>query len=152
MDHLADETTTIGPQTQTPNSVVDHRSVFLKKTVFGQTIETVCDSGASLPCLSSIVFDQLQRTGKLKLLTTESKLVAAKKLLITSRGTIRLPITIGHKHYKHDFHVLIDSEADCLVGLDFLRAHKSDRLFPKSCSAWIPRIMYHCMTVNSNTK
>ena len=57
--------------------------------------------------------------------------MAANKLPISSRGTVRLPITIGPKHYEHEFHVLIDSEADCLVGLDFLRTNKCDPLFSK---------------------
>ena len=127
----ADRTTTIGPPIQTLNSVVDHRSVFLKLTVFGKTIEAVCDSGASVSCLSSVVFDKLQELDKLKLLRTATKFVAANKLPITSRGTVRLPITIGPKHYQHEFHVLIDSEADCLVGLDFLRTNKCDPLFSK---------------------
>ena len=120
-----------GPQIQTINSVVDHRSVFLKLTVFGKAIVAVCDSGASVSCLSSIVFDDLQKLGKLKLLLTETKLVAANKLPITSRGTVRLPITIGPKHYENDFRVLINSEADCLVGVDFLRTNKCDPLFSK---------------------
>ena len=84
-----------------------------------------------MSCLSSNVFDMLQTFGKLKLLPTETKLVAPNKLPITSRGTVRLPINIGPKHYEHEFHVLIDSEADCLVGLDFLRTNKCDPLFSK---------------------
>ena len=61
----------------------------------------------------------------------EIKLVAANKLPITSRGIVGLPITIGPKHYEHEFHVLIDSEADCLVWIDFLRTNKLDLLFSK---------------------
>ena len=105
--------------------------MFLKLTVFGKTIEAVCDSGASVSCISSVVFDRLQKLGKLKLSPTETKLVAANKLPVSSRGTNRLPITIGPKHYEHEFQVLIDSEADCLVGLDFLRTNKCDPLFSK---------------------
>ena len=51
-------------QIQTLSSVVDHGSVFLKMTVFGdETIEAVCECGASLSCLSSKVFDKLQKLG-----------------------------------------------------------------------------------------
>ena len=39
------ETTRTGPQLPTLNSVVDHRSVFVKLAVFGENIEAVCDSG-----------------------------------------------------------------------------------------------------------
>ena len=100
-------------------------------TVFGKTIEAVCDSGARVSCLTSVVFDKLQKMGELKLLPPETNLVAANKQPITSRGTVRLPITIGPKHYEHESHVLIDSEADCLVGFDFLRTNKCDALFSK---------------------
>ena len=61
----------------------------------------------------------------------ETKHVAANKLPNLSSGTVCLPINIGPKHYEHEFHVLIDSEADCFVGLDFLRAHERDPLFAK---------------------
>ena len=111
--------------------MVDHRSVFLKLTVFGKTIETVTDRGASVSRFSSVVFDKLQKLDKLKLLPTETKLVAANKSPFTSKGTVSLPITIVSKHYEHDFHVLINSDADCPVGLDFLRTHKCDPLFSK---------------------
>ena len=111
--------------------MVVHRSVFLKLTVFGKAIEAVCDSGASVSCVSSVVFDKFQKLGKLKFLPTVTKLVAANKLPITSRGTVRLTITIGLKHYEHEFQVLIDSEADCFVGLNFLRTNKRDSLFSK---------------------
>ena len=57
--------------------------------------------------------------------------MAANKLPIISRGTVRQPITTGSKHYEHEFHVPIDLEADCLVGLAFLQTHKSDPLFSK---------------------
>ena len=33
---------------------------------------------------------------------------------------VRLPVVIGPKSYEHDFCVLDESEADCLIGLDFL--------------------------------
>ena len=111
--------------------MVDHRSVFLKLTVFGKTIETVTDSCASVSRFSSVVFDKLQKLDKLKLLPTETKLVAANKPPITSKGTVCLPITIGSRHYEHDFHVIINSDADCPVGLNFLRTHKCDPLFFK---------------------
>ena len=52
-------------------------------------------------------------------------------LPITSRGTVRLSVTIGPKQYDNEFHVLIDTEADCFVGFDFLRIHKCDLLFSK---------------------
>ena len=57
--------------------------------------------------------------------------MAVNRLPITSRGTVRLPITIGPKHYEHKFHALNDSEGDCFGRLDFLRTRKCKPLFSK---------------------
>ena len=81
--------------------------------------------------LNSVVFDKFQKLGILKLLPMETKLVAANKLPVTSRRTVRLPNTIGPEQYENEFHVLIDSEADCFKGRDFLKTHKCDPLFSK---------------------
>ena len=47
-DYSTDETTTIGPQIQTFNSLVDYRSLILRLTVFDKFVEAVCDSGTSV--------------------------------------------------------------------------------------------------------
>ena len=60
----ADKTTNRGPQIQTLNSVVDHRSVFVQLSIFDTVIEAVCDSGASVSCLSSEAFSRLTKTRK----------------------------------------------------------------------------------------
>ena len=48
---------------------------------------------------------------------------------IEVKGVVRLPVVIGPKSYEHDFCVLGKSEADCLLGLDFLETNKCDPLF-----------------------
>ena len=38
---------------------------------------------------------------------------------------------IARKMFDHTFHVLVKSESDCLVGVDFLEDHKCDPVFSK---------------------
>ena len=88
---------------QTLNSVIDHRSVFVQLSICGKIIEAVCDSGASVSCLSSNVFDQIKQLQKLKLEPTQDKLVAANKLPIQTRGKVLLLLKIGPKQFEHVF-------------------------------------------------
>ena len=111
--------------------MVDHRSVYVKIQLFNQTIEAVCDSGASVSCLSSEIFDSLRSQHKLQLVPSNTQLKAANQLPIECRGIVQLPVRIGSKLFNHAFHVLVKSEADCLIGLDFLEDHKCDPLFSK---------------------
>ena len=60
-----------------------------------------------------------------------TKIIGAKKQPIAKRDTVRLTFTIGPKEYVHEFHVLGESEADCLIGLHFPRANKCDPLISK---------------------
>ena len=125
----ADDTITMGPNFQTPDSMVDHRSVFVKLNIFDKTIETVCGSGAKLSCLSSDIFHKLRKLGQKKFLATETELVAVNKLAVTCKRTVRLPIIHVLKHYENELHVPINSEPDCFLGLTFLRTHMSDLWF-----------------------
>ena len=67
MGRRADNGTSKDPPTQTLNSVVDHRSVFVKLHIFDHPIKAVCDSEASVSCLSSETFDTLQTQRALQL-------------------------------------------------------------------------------------
>ena len=125
----ADKDTSIDPQAQALNSVVDHRSVYVKIQLFNQTIEAVCDSGASVSCLSSEIFDSLRSQHKLQLVPSNTQLKAANQLPIECRGIVQLPVRIGSKLFNHAFHVLVKS--DCLIGLEFLDDHKCDPMFSK---------------------
>ena len=106
--------------------MVDHRSVFVQLSVCGQIIEAVCDSGASVSCLSSTVFDKVKTNKKLKLEPSCGRLVAANKLPIKTLGTVSLELQLGQRWFMHVFHVLEQSEADCLIGLDFMKKHRCD--------------------------
>ena len=56
-----------GPQIETLNPVVDHRSVFIRIKIFDLRIEAICDIGASVSCLSSGIDDSLKLKHSLKL-------------------------------------------------------------------------------------
>ena len=115
----ADKNTPPGPQIETLNSVVDHRSVFIQIPFFDRIIEAICDSGASVSCLSSEIYDSLKLKPSLKLEPALRQVKAAQQLPIETRGVVRLPISLGGRKFEHIFHVLAKSEADCLIGLDF---------------------------------
>ena len=97
--------------------------------ICAKKIEAVCDCGASVSCLSPSIYDELKQTHKLDLKPCLRKLKAANGLPIEVKGVVRLPVVIGPKSYEHDFCVLDKSEADCLLGLDFLETNKCDPLF-----------------------
>ena len=91
--------------------------------------EIVCDCRASVSCLSPSIYNELKQTHKFDLKPCLRKLKAANGLPIEVKGVVRLPVVIGPKSYEHDFCVLDKSEADCLLGLDFLERNKCDPLF-----------------------
>ena len=89
-------------------------------------IEAVCDCGASVSCLCPLIYNELKLTHKLDLNAGLRKLRAANPIEV--RGVVRVYVVIGRKSYEHDFCVLDKSEADCLLGLDFLETKKRDPL------------------------
>ena len=82
-----------------------------------------------MSCLSSEIYDSLKLKHSLKLQPALRQLKAANQLPIETRGVVRLPISLGGRKFEHNFHVLAKSEADCLIGLDFLEDHQCDPLF-----------------------
>ena len=54
--------------------------------------------------------------------------MAANIQPIVTRGIVQQPLKIGPRRNEHAFHVLEQAEADCLLGLDFLKTHKCDPL------------------------
>ena len=102
--------------------MVDPRSVFNACQVCDKLIEALCDCGASVSCLSPVIFAEKQRD------STEQNLKAANGLTIGVKGIIRIPLTVWNKHYEHELHVLENTETDCLVGLVFLESNQCDPL------------------------
>ena len=97
--------------------------------LYEKKIEAVCDCGASVSCLSPSIYNELKQTHKFDLQPCLRKLKAANGSPLEVKGVVRLPVVIGPKSYEHDFCVLDKSEADCLLGLDFLETNKCDPLF-----------------------
>ena len=119
----ADKDTSPVPQVQTLNSVVDQWSVFIQIKISDRIIEAICDSGASVSCLSIEVYDFLKTKHSVKMGPSGTHLNAASQLPSETRGIVRLPVEIGGIKVEHKFHVLAKSEADCLTGLHFLEDH-----------------------------
>ena len=105
--------------------------MFTQIKIFDRIIEAICDSGASVSCLSSEINDSLKLKHSLKLEPASRQLKAANQLPIETRGFVRLPIILGGRKFEHNFHVLAKSEADCLIGLNFLEDHQCDPFFSK---------------------
>ena len=127
----ADKEITSDPQSQLLHAVVDHQSVIVKIQVMDRIIEAVCDSDTSVTFLSSSIFDSLQSRTPLKSSPSTTQPKAASQLHIEARDTVSFPVRKADKVFDHNFHVLVKSESDCLIGLDFLEEHKCDPLFSK---------------------
>ena len=102
--------------------------MFIQIKIFDCIIEAICDSEASVSWLSSEIYDSLKLKHSLKLEPALRQLEAANQLPNETRGVVRLPISLGRRKPDHNFHVLAKSEADCLIGLDFLEDHQCDAL------------------------
>ena len=62
---------------------------------------------------------------------SRTQLKAVNQLPIEARGIVRLPVKICGIKVEHTFHVSAESEADCLMGLNFFEDHQCDALIAK---------------------
>ena len=100
---------------------MDHRSLYVQISVLNKQVEAVCDSGASVSCLSEKLLNQINENHQAKIQPSTTRLSSAKNQMpIQIKGTVSVPIIIGPKTYEHTFYVLIEAASDCLLGLDFL--------------------------------
>ena len=118
-------------QTIILNSMVDPRAVFVACQVCDKLIEAVCDCGASVSCLSPFIFYDLRKTNGVQLIKCNKHLKAANGLPIGVKGIIRVPLTVGNKYYEHEFHVLENTETDCLLGTRFPGKNQCCPLFSR---------------------
>ena len=107
---------------------MDHRSLYVQISILNKQVEAVCDSGASVSCLSKKLFDQINENHQVKI-QPSTRLSSANQMPIQIEGTVSVPIKIGSKKYEHTFYVLKEAASDCLLGLDFLETNKCDALF-----------------------
>ena len=71
--------TSPGLQIETLNSLIDHQNVFIRQKTFDGVIESICDSGANVSCLSGENYESLILKDSLKLEVALSQLKAASK-------------------------------------------------------------------------
>ena len=116
-------------QTECLNSVVDDKSVFVRVTVCEIPLDAVCDTGASVSCLSPKVFVRLPPKIQSSLKPCSKRLLAANQGEIKVKGEVTVEMKIASMTFRHTFLVLEASEAECLLGLDFLETHKCDPMF-----------------------
>ena len=108
---------------------MDHRSLYVQISILNKQVEAVCDSGASVSCLSKNFFNQINENHQVKIQPSTTRLSSANQMPIQIKGTVSVPIKIRPKTYEHTFYVLIEAASDCLLGLDFFETNKCDALF-----------------------
>ena len=135
--------------------MVDTRSVFVAIQLCGKIIEAVCECGASVSCLSPDIFEDLRKTNGIQLNKFNRNFRAANGLPIGVKENIRVPHTVGDKHYEHEIHVLENTETNCLPGLEFLESNQCDPLFSRMemrlCPSYSVRMYHKTFDYNTNT-
>ena len=108
---------------------MDHRSLYVQISILNKQVEAVCDSGASVSCISEKLFNQINENHQVKIQPSTTRLSSANLMPIQIKGTVSVPIKIRSKTYEQTFYVLIEAASDCLLGLDFLETNICDALF-----------------------
>ena len=108
---------------------MDHRSLYVQISILNKQVEAVCDSGASVSCLSETLFHQINENHQVKIQPSTTRLSSANQMPIQVKGTESVPVKIGPKMHEHTTYVLIEAASDCLLGLDFLDTNNCDALF-----------------------
>ena len=111
---------------------MDHRNLYVQTSILNKQVEAVCDSGASVSCLSEKLVNQINENHQVKMQPSTTRLSSANQMPIQIKGAVSVPVKIGSKAYEHTFYVLIEAASDCLVGLDFLETNNWDELFSAS--------------------
>ena len=111
---------------------MDHRSLYVQISILNKQVETVCDSGASVSCISEKLFNQINENHRVNLQPSTTRLSSANQMPNQIKRTVSVPIKIGSKTYEHTFYVLIEAASDCLLVIDFLEAINCDALFSES--------------------
>ena len=107
----------------------DHRSLYVQISILNKQVGAVCDSGASVSCLSENLFNPINENHQVKIQPSTTRLSRANQMPFQTESTVSVPIKKGPKKYEHTFYVLIEAASDCLLGLDFLETNKCDALF-----------------------
>ena len=113
------------------NSVVEVRSLFFAVQVCHKLFEAVFGSGASVYCLSPVIFEDFRKPNGIQLHNCNENLKAVNGLPTGVKGIVRVLLTVGTIHSEHEFHVSESTETYCLLGLDFLESNQCDPLFSR---------------------
>ena len=117
---------------------MDHRSLYVQISILNKQVEAVCDSGASVSCISEKLFNhinenhQVKKQPSTKRLSSANQMPIQKQMPIQIKVTVSVPIKIGPRKYEHIFYVLIEAASDCQLGLGFLETNRCDALFSGS--------------------
>ena len=103
---------------------MDDKSVFVRVTVCELPLDAACDTGVSVSCLSPKVFLLLHQKIQSSLKPCSKQILAANQGEIKVRREVTVEVKIASMTFRHTFHVPEASEAECLLGLDFLETHK----------------------------
>ena len=108
---------------------MDHRSLYVPLSILNKQVQAVCDTGASVSCLSKKLFIQINENHQVKIQPIRTRLSTANQMPNQITGTVSVRIQIGPKKYEHTFYNLKEAASDCLLGLDFLETTNCDALF-----------------------
>ena len=82
------------------NSVIDNKSVFVNLEVCSSPVTAVCDTGASVSCISQRLLKRLPDNFHNQLQPAHRRLLAANQAEIPVLGTVTLPISLASKRYQ----------------------------------------------------
>ena len=116
-------------QTECRTSVVNDKSVFIQVTVCKIPLDAVSDTGESVSCLSAKIFVRLPPNIQSSLKPCSKRFLAANQGEIRVKGEVTVETKIASMTCRHTFLVLKASEAECLLGLDFIVTQKCDPMF-----------------------
>ena len=71
-----------GPLTQLLNSVVDHRGLYVQISILNKQVEAVCETGATVSCLSEKLFEHINENHEVKKQPSTTKLGTANQMRI----------------------------------------------------------------------
>ena len=108
---------------------MDLRSLYVKISILNKQVEAVCDSGASVSCLSEKLSNQIIENHQAKIQPSTTRLSSANQMPNQIKGTVSVPIKKRPKAYEHTFYVLMEAASGCLLGLDFHETIYCDTLF-----------------------
>ena len=105
-------------QTECLNSLVDDKSVFVRVTVREIPLDAVCDTGASVSCLSPKVFIRLPQKIQSSLKPCSKRLLASKQGEIKVKGEVTVEMKIASMTFRHAFLSLEASAAELKLRLN----------------------------------